>query len=280
MALYLQQLKVFFKLYFSEWNADIEAYLEEELIELYHSKNISWYTDIDTIKNEEWPIMKELYDRVELKSKDRELDEYDRNVYKKLRSLLYAAGKGSDQFLWNGYTTLKADSGWTNINVSRLHEVNERVKRAQYYLYTTWLWSEVAANRKEKVVAAMDEGYLFVDPEYPDLMKFLRNFSKRCRKYEGGLIFITHASSDVLEPEVKRLGQAIIDNACFKMIFGGDGKYMEETSALYKLSEREVEMLAARKRGKGLLMAGSIRLEIDIEVRDKYMEMFGSAGGR
>lgn len=49
-------------------------------------------------------------------------------------------------------------------------------------------------------------------------MKYLRNYSKRLRKYEGALWFITHSVVDLLDPAVKRYGQAIIDNACYKFV--------------------------------------------------------------
>ena len=78
---------------------------------------------------------------------------------------------------------------------------------------TMWAWQQMSYDRTEKVLLGVDEGYLFVEPEYPDLGRFLRNISKRDRKYEAGLLFITHSVVDLLDPAVKRLGQAIIDNA-------------------------------------------------------------------
>ena len=126
----------------------------------------------------------------------------------------------------------------------------------------------------------MDEGYLFVDPDYPDMMKFLRNISKRARKYEGGLMFITHSVVDILDPAVKRYGQAIIDNACYKLIMGTDGKNLKETQDLFKLSDREVTVLASKERGKAVFMCGNMRINLSIDVADEFLEMFGSAGGR
>jgi len=81
-----------------------------------------------------------------------------------------------------------------------------------------------------------------------DLLKFMRNISKRARKYEAGIMFITHSVVDVLDPEVKRLGQALIDNACYKFIMGCDGKNLEETKKLFNLSEKQENILSAKKR--------------------------------
>ena len=58
-------------------------------------------------------------------------------------------------------------------------------------------------------------------------------------------MFITHSVVDILDPAVKRYGQAIIDNACYKLIMGTDGKNLKETQDLFKLSDREVTVLAS-----------------------------------
>ena len=95
----------------------------------------------------------------------------------------------------------------------------------------------------KKCLAHMDEGYLYADPDFPQLMKNIRNISKRGRKYEAGLCFITHSPVDVLDPQVKRFSEAVIDNSCYKFLFGSDGKGLAETIELFKLSEKEIKLL-------------------------------------
>lgn len=282
MALHIQNLRIFFKLYFGteDFSSGIKTKLEKCLIELYESFGITWETDVTKLKNEDYPIMEDLYDLVEEKLKDNKLTDYDREIYAKLCDLLYSAGKGADRFIWNGPTTLNPKTNFVVLNTSKLQETDENVKRAQYMNITTWVWNRASLDRTEQVLYGVDEGYLCVDPEYPDLMKFLRNFSKRDRKYEAGLMFITHSVVDVLDPAVKRLGQAIIDNACYKFIMGCDGKNLEETQKLFNLTEKEVNILAAKNRGQGILYAGSVRMEVIIDVREKFLKMCGSAGGR
>ena len=138
----------------------------------------------------------------------------------------------------------------------------------------------MSANRQEKCLFAVDEGYLFVDDEYPDMMKFLRNISKRARKYEGGLLFITHSIVDILDPAVKRYGQAIIDNACYKFLMGTDGKNLRETQELFNLSDKELAVLSSKERGRGVFMCGSMRMNLSIDLSDDMLEMLGKGGGR
>lgn len=281
MDLHIQTLKVFFRLKFGkeEWNPDIAAGLEETLYEVYEAAGITRETDIDTLKNEDYPIMKDLFDAVDLKSNDQKLDSYECQKYKKLRDLLFSVGKGADQ-LWNGPTTLETDADFVDLVISGLLEADESVKRAQFYNIITWVWHQMSKDRTRRCLFGIDEGYLVIDEEYPDLMKFIRNMSKRLRKYEGGLMFITHSVVDLLDPAVKRHGQAIIDNSCYKLILGCDGQNLEETRKLFHLTEKEVNILAQKTRGRGIFMAGNQRIDLTVDVSDDFLEMFGTAGGR
>lgn len=281
MSLYIQQLRVFFTLYFGkeEMTAGIRTALEKSLIKLYNKFGITWETDVRTLENEDFPYMSHLYQQVKEDAQDPELTDYKRKCYDRLSDLLFSAGEGADK-LWNGPTTISADADFTDLVVSGLLETDDKVKRAQFYNIISWGWHEISRDRKEKVLFGLDEGYLFVDPELIELMKFIRNISKRIRKYEGGLMFITHSVVDVLSPEVKRLGQAIIDNSCYKFIMGTDGKNLKETAELFNLSEREINILTQKNRGQGIFFAGNVRLDLTVDISDEFLEMFGTAGGR
>ena len=159
--------------------------------------------------------------------------------YRRLAVLLESAASGADSGLWNGYSTLESKSSFVVLDVSTLLELDDNVKRAQFYNITMWAWGEMSRDREEKVDFVIDEGYLFVDPEYPDLMKNIRNISKRNRKYEAALMFITHSIVDILDESVRRYGQALSDNATYKFIMGTDGKNLKEKKELYKLSDKE-----------------------------------------
>lgn len=283
LALHIQHLKTFFQLYFGkeEYTAGIRAILEECLIELYQDFGITWETDISKIPNEEWPVMKDLFQKVDGRKKctDKELSEYKKTNYEKLHDLLFSVGKGADR-LWNGPTTLESRADFVDLVVSGLNETDEKVKRAQYYNVLSWCNEAATADRNQKVLVAVDEGYLLVDPDYPDIMKYMRNMSKQFRKYEAGLMFITHSVVDVLDPAVKRFGQAIIDNACYKFIMGCDGKNLKETQELLNLTENEINILSQKNRGQGIFFAGNTRLDLTVDVSDDFLAMMGTAGGR
>lgn len=282
LALHIQGLRIFFKLYFGEkeFDSGISTTLEKCLVELYKKFGIEWSTDVGKLQNNEFPIIHDLYELVNEKLLAEGLSEYEKNIYNRLMSLLFPISVGADQFVWNGYTNIKTKSKFIVLNTSKLLDVDEKVKRAQFYNITSWAWGEMSRDRTEKVLFGVDEGYLFVDPEMIDIMRFLRNISKRDRKYECGLMFITHAVNDVLNDKVKLYGQALIDNSCYKLIMGCDGKNLEETSKLLKLTEQEENILLAKNRGEGILFAGNVRVPIRVEVRENFLKMFGTAGGR
>lgn len=65
-----------------------------------------------------------------------------------------------------------------------------------------------------------DEAYLLIDPKVLQTIVFLRNVSKRCRKYEGSLVIISHSIIDFLADSVRMYGQAILDMATYKIVMG------------------------------------------------------------
>lgn len=281
LAIHMQHLRVFFSAYFGkkEMTSGVRARLEECLIDTYQRFGITYESDLSKIPAEKWPIIPDLYDVVAEKCQQEDLSPYMLETYEKLRDLLYPAGKGADR-LWNGPTTLESDSDFVVLVSSGLMETDEKVKNAQLYNILSWTNEIATEDRNQRVNVIVDEGYVYVDPDLPDIMKYMRNMSKQFRKFEAAFIFITHAPADILEPEVKRMGQAIIDNACYKLIMGCDGKNLEEVKELLKLTDKEISILSQKKRGRGLFFAGNTKLMLDVEVCDEYLRMIGTAGGR
>ena len=135
-------------------------------------------------------------------------------------------------------------------------------------------------DRKEKVLFVCDESYLLIDPQVPQTLIFLRNASKRIRKYEGGLCLITHDIEDFLNPQIKMYGQSLLSTACYKILFGTDGKNLEEETTLFKLTEAENELLYSQKRGHALLIAGTKKIHAHFVLDETEFDYMGNAGGR
>lgn len=280
LALHFQTLRIFFKLYLRHIDDYEQAALEEVLEELYRRHGITWDTDTSKIPSTQYPVMKDLYDLLQEYANSDKFDIEKRRIYDRLALRLRSAAVGADAALWNGHTTIEADSDFIVLDTYDLQEADESIKRTQYFNVLTWAWQQIARDRDEKILLGVDEAYLIVDPEVPQALQFLRNVSKRIRKYSGGLAVITHSAVDFLDDEVKRFGQALLDNPCFKFLMGTDGKNLNELTQLLDLTEAEQELLAKKRRGQGLLIAGSKRVNAKVVVHDFELELFGKGGGK
>jgi len=275
LALHMKTLEIFFDLYLPSLSDMQKALLKQTLEELYARFGIHWDTDIRQLSSSDYPIFRHLYDLVEEK-----YDVSGKEDFQVLASLLRDIAIGADQFLWNGQTTLNAQSRFICLDTLDLQNMGEKIKKTQYFNILTWSWEQMSRNRKERVLQFCDEAYTMIDPQVPQSLQFLRNAAKRVRKYEAAIGIISHSVVDFLDPSIKMYGQALLDTPCYKIIMGCDGKNLQETKDLYSLTEAEQELLLSKRRGEGLFMIGSKRLRINFDIPEYRFKYMGNAGGR
>lgn len=281
LSLHFQTLRTFHKLY-QDLTKTENAELERVLEKTYKRFNITWETDVSNLTPTDFPIYSNLYEDLQ--------KEYEENPTDELKQLLgkfRSIAKGSDQFIFNGYTDIDFDTDIIVLDISSLLESDETVLRAQFHNINSYVWKFIAQNREkniagkdERVLYVVDEGHLLVDEKNPEALIFMKNVAKRIRKYNGGIIFITQSVIDVLSPEIRRYGQAIIDSACYKFIMGTDGQNLKETKELFDLTEAEETLLVAKQRGRGVLFVGSNRIAARVEIPDEFLRVMGNAGGK
>ncbi|MDO5556667.1 MAG: ATP-binding protein [Clostridia bacterium] len=279
MALHFQTLRTFFKLLFPELTSVQTAILEETLEELYNNFGIYWNTNIKDKKNTDFPIMSDLYSLIEKKIKI-EKDTEKTKEYEILKSLIRTVAIGADSGLFNGHTSIKTKSKMVCLDTHNLQNASDKVKKAQYFNILTYCWELMSKDKTEKTMLVCDEAYLLIDTEVPQSLIFLRNVAKRCRKYEGSLVIISHSIVDFLDPSVKMYGQAILDMATYKILMGTDGKNLEESTELFKLSESQYEFLYKKKRAFAILIIGAYRILVKFDIFQHEFEFFGKGGGR
>lgn len=279
MALHIQSIRPFFKLLFPEITHSQLSILTSCLEDVYNKFNIFWDTDITIIPNNKFPIMKDLYEYISNKIEELEKKKIDLTDYKTVQGLLRDVAVGADSDIFNGYTTVKTDSRCVVLDTFNLQNSDERIKKAQYYNILTYCWEQIAKDRDEKILLACDESYLMIDTQVPQCLVYLRNIAKRCRKYSGGIIIISHSVVDFLDPSIKMYGQAILDMACYKVLMGADGQNLEEMKELYKLTEAEEDLIYARQMGVALFMAGTSRLSVKFDIFPYEFEYFSNKKG-
>lgn len=278
MALYIKNLEIFFKLYIQSLTDRHMAILKSELIELYNNFNIFWNTDIKRLKNTDFPIMEDLYKQINEKL-NKEGTLY-RKEYEDLSLYLKDVATGSDSFLWNGHTTIEANSKCICLDTKRLQNSPENIKSAQYFNMLQWSWDEIIKDPNERVLLICDEAYYMVDKKNPQSLVFLRNVAKGARKVEGAVAVISHSVVDFLDESIKQYGQPLLDLATFKILMGSDGQNLMETAELYDLTDAEKDLIASKKRGSALMMIGSKKLQVQFEIPEYKFAYFGEAGGR
>lgn len=282
MAIYIKNLEIFFNLYLPSLTDRERAILKDCIIELYNNFNITWDTDITKLRNEDFPVFSDLYELVNKKAKAKEKTrkESEQNIFADLALLLKDIASGSDSFLWNGHSSIKTNTRCVCLDTHDLQNTSDNIKRTQYFNILTWCWQEMSKDRNERVLLICDEAYLMIDPSVPQSLVFLRNVEKRARKYEAGVVIISHSVVDFLDPQIKMYGQALLDIPCFKIIMGTDGRNLNETKELYNLTDAEEELLASKKRGNALVIIGSKRLHVVFEIPEYKFKYMGKAGGR
>ena len=269
LALHLKTLEIFFGLYLPEISDYEKAYLNKALRELYAKYGITLTMRLKDKKIDKFPIIKDLYDYLRKKSGDKELTEDETENYRHLACLLENAAIGQDSFLWNSQTSIKPHSKWICLDTHSLQNSSDKVIKTQYFNILTWAWEQMSIDRTERVLLVCDEAYLMIDNKVPQSLVFLRNCAKRARKYEAGLMIISHSVVDFLDPSIKMYGQALLDIPCYKILFGADGQNLKELADLYNLTEAEKELLLAKKRAVALFCCGAKRLSVKFDFQHK-----------
>jgi type IV secretory pathway VirB4 component len=276
MALHFKTFEVFVKLYMPDLTELQKAILKQSLEELYSGSGITWDTDVSELKPQDFPTFGDLY--ALLKQRLKAAD--DKSNLEYLTVIVRELAEGADSFLWNGHTSVHPKSRFICLDTFDLQNTSDTIKKTQYYNILTWAWEQMSRDRTEKVLLVCDEAYLLVDPHVPQSLIFLRNVAKRARKYEAGLIIISHSVVDFLDPAVKLYGQALMDIPAYKILMGCDGKNLAETAELYNLTEVEQEHLLGKKRGHALFFAGAKRMLVRFDIADYKLRYMGKGGGR
>ena len=268
LAIHFQFLHTFFEILFPSLT-DIEfSILDRVLEELYLKFNITTNTDISRLENTEFPLLEDLYYLLENKNKVEYKPEYE-----KLLSLIRPISIGQTSSLWNGYTDITVDTGLTVFNTKNMQEFQIQYKRAQYYNIMSFAWEIISKNKDEFDCLIADECHVLVDPNIPQTLEYVRNISKRARKYNSSIIVITQSIEDFLNEKIKLYGQSLLANSTYKLFFKMDGQDLRDVVKVFSLSKKEEELIYNAKRGECLLSAGNRKIFVNVKVPHKELQI-------
>ncbi|MBS3949554.1 MAG: ATP-binding protein [Peptococcaceae bacterium] len=274
LALHIRTLRTFFSLYLKDLSDLEKAVLEEAVMDVYNAAGIFLNTDVATVQS--WPTIKHVYEHLSAKAQG----EPQTSPLARLAVLLKRAAEGTDAGLWSSDTGGPAvDAGITVLDIHDLKNAEDAVRKAQYFNVLSHAWGIIERDRQERTILVVDEAWILADPQTPQALAFLRDASKRIRKYMGALVVISQNVVDFLSPEVARHGQALLDNPTYKLLLAQGEKDLQVLSGLMLLSEAEQEFLATANRGEGLLVAGAQRIRVKIEAAP-YEAQYLTGGGK
>ena len=268
LAIHFQFLHTFFEILFPSLT-DIEfSILDRVLEELYLKFNITTNTDISQLENTEFPLLEDLYYLLENKNEVEYKPEYE-----KLLSLIRPIAIGQASSLWNGYTDITVDTGLTIFNTKNMQEFQIQYKRAQYYNIMSYAWEIISKNKDEFDCLIADECHVLVDPNIPQTLEYVRNISKRARKYNSSIIVITQSIEDFLNEKIKLYGQSLLANSTYKLFFKMDGQDLRDVVKVFSLSKKEEELIYNARRGECLLSAGNRKIFVNVKVPHKELQI-------
>lgn len=285
LSRHFQTFRTFIKYYLQDLSAYELTKIEDALIEVYKDKNITFDTDLSKLKSEDYPIIKDLYNKLLNNLYNAKVREEPQNVIASLEKIcsLLKRAITTDAKIFNGHSSIKVNnnSDFIVLDINSLVDSDDSILKSQFFNILTWCWNEICKNKDEQVILVCDEAHLIIDPNNRDGIDFLKKASKRIRKQNGSLILISQNLIDFCSPEIERYGQVIIDNSSYLFVMSQGQKEIEAVANMLSLSESERQFLTTASQGCGLLVVGQdTQLPIQVELRVEEQELFGTAGGK
>ena len=289
-AVHLQFLEEFFRVALRGISADALEYLNNLIVTLYKNKGISSKTNLAELEPSDYPTFDELYELIQNRLEKAKVD-YDVTQLRILSNYISKfAGEGRNANLWNGESTLTVKENFTVFNFqSLLSNKNNTIANAQMLMVLKWLDNEIIKNRdfnikhnsNRKIVVAIDEAHVFIDPKYPVALDFMYQLAKRIRKYNGMQIVITQNIKDFVgSEEIVRKSTAIINACQYSFIFSLSPNDMDDLCTLYdkagQINEVEQDQIVNNLRGSAFIITSPTnRTNIQVIASKEMRKMFG-----
>ena len=268
LALHFQFLRTFFSILYPSLQDMEFSTLELLLEELYKKFNITKNTDISKLKNTDFPKLEDLYSFIEEKNKQSSNETFER-----ILSLIRPICVGQSADIWNGYTNINIDTDMTVFNTSSMHKFQEQYKRAQYYNIMSYCWDFLSRDVNERTILIADECHMLIDPNIPQTLEYLKNISKRARKYNASIIVITQSIEDFLNEKIRLYGQSLFTNSTYKLFFKLDGQDLKDVQETFKLTDKETQLIYNAKIGEALFTAGIRKIFINMQINKVEKEL-------
>lgn len=291
---HLQFLEQFFRNILFGINSDAFELLNSLIVDTYKLKKIDENTYLGDKKPEDYPIFDDLYNLVLQRIKTAKDDFTLRNLMTIEAYIKKFATGGRNSKLWNGPTSIETNENFVCFNFQSLFANNNPLlTNAQMMLVFRYLNNEIINNKdfnlkyhkgdkanNRKIVIAVDEAHLFINPNFPIALDFMAQMAKRIRKYWGMQIVITQNLADFVgSEEIKRQSTAVINACQYSLIFSLAPNDINDLVDLYKksggINEEEQNAIVTAGLGQAFLITGPTnRTMIQVVAHDYIQSIF------
>lgn len=159
--------------------------------------------------------------------------------------------------LFNRPTSINLTASVVGIS---LRDLRDELVPAATLVVAEWLWALVRSDRRPRHLVFDEVGLLCA---HAPLRSLLAQLARRCRKYHASLVIATQNAGDLLSSEE---GRVMATNPAIVLLGGHRGAETQRMEQAYSLTARQRAALEGAARGEFLLLAGTTRLPIRIEV--------------
>lgn len=267
----IQRLKGFFEVLKDDMSQVEKAVMDNVVKQAYINSGILKYERLNQIKNDQWPTLTNVYDEM-AKLADKDPDKFER-----VKDFYYILGSythGSNT-LFDGYTNVNLNAKIVSFDLKPLQSEQE-VQAGAYLTTFQYLWDEITKDRHKRKKLFVDEFHFLT--LHKSASTFFHQAYKRFRKYNAGAIAGTQQIQDVIEGTTdsgQNIGEAIIGNSFTKVFFGLDGKGVDDviTKLRMTFSEKEKKLLERRRQGDALMIYGSQRAFMNVELTEEELRL-------
>lgn len=293
---HLQFLEQFFRTILEGINSDAFELLNSLVVDVYKKKGIDENTYIPDLKPADFPIFDDLYKLILERIKTCKDEFTMRNLMTIETYIKKFASGGRNSKLWNGPTSIETNENFVCFNFqSIVANNNELLTNAQMLLVFRYLNNEIINNKdfnakyhkgdkknNRKIIVAVDEAHIFINPKYPIALDFMAQMAKRIRKYSGMQIIITQNIADFVgSEEIARQSTAVINACQYSLIFSLAPNDINDLVELYKksggINEEEQNAIVTASLGQAFLITGPTnRTMIQVVAQDYIKSIFSN----
>ena len=245
---------------------------------LYTEWGITEETDFSQMRSEDYPILSELYDYIEieyLNFDEQKPQLYTKEMLQQVLLGLYSMCKGADAKFFNGHSNLTS-TRFLVFGVKGLNEVAANVRSTILLNLLSYMTDKLLI--EGNTVAALDELYIWLGN--PVAVEYIRNALKRVRKKNSAMLMASQNVEDFDRPGVREMTKPLFSIPPHQFLFNCGTVNKKEFMDLLQLEESEFNIIQAPHKGECLYKCGNERYDLLVTAPPYKEKLFGKAGGK